>query len=113
MQHKEQELKTVGIMIEIYCRHHHAANIPAGNNLCASCRELYSYARQRTLKCPFGEEKPVCAKCRVHCYKPQMQEDIRKVMRFSGPKMITSHPLLAIGHLMAARREAPEKKKPE
>jgi len=98
----EQEIKTVGIMIEIYCRHHHGSD-----KLCESCQELYSYARQRTLKCTFGEEKPVCGQCRIHCYKPDMKSKIRDVMKFSGPKMIYSHPILALRHLTATRRETP------
>ena len=102
----DQEIKTVGIMIEIYCRHHHGSD-----KLCKRCEELYSYARQRTLKCKFGEEKPACGKCQIHCYKPDMKSKIRDVMKFSGPKMIYSHPILAIRHLMAAHREAPTKEK--
>ena len=30
------------------------------------------------------EQKTFCANCKVHCYKPEMREQIRKVMRFSG-----------------------------
>lgn len=122
MKPKEREIKTVGVMIDIYCRHHHGTNHgpykpfgsrPGDGKLCDSCRKLAAYANQRTLNCPFGEEKPACGKCRVHCYKPQMQAEIRKVMKFSGPKMITSHPVLAIGHLITTFKEAPEKKKPK
>ncbi len=98
----EREIKTVGIMIDMYCRQHHG-----GVTLCESCQELYSYARQRSLKCPFGEDKPACGKCQVHCYKPKMKAKIREVMKISGPKMIYSHPILAIRHLMVTRKEAP------
>jgi hypothetical protein len=111
MKHSELEIKTVGIMIDIYCRHQHGADKLGNGKLCNSCQELSSYARQRSLKCPFGEDKPVCGKCRVHCYKPQMKAEIRKVMQFSGPKMIYSHPILAIRHLMATHKAAPEKEK--
>jgi len=103
MKHSELEIKTVGIMIDMYCRHHHG-----GDTLCSSCQELSSYARERAGKCPFGEDKPVCAKCPVHCYKPKMKAEIQKVMKFSGPKMIFSHPVLAMRHLMTTRKEAPE-----
>jgi hypothetical protein len=103
----EREIKTVSIMIDIYCRHHHGSD-----KLCKSCQDLYSYARQRTLKCTFIKDKPTCGKCQTHCYKPNMKTKIRDVMKFSGPKMIYSHPILAIRHLMATLREAPATEKP-
>ncbi len=31
-----------------------------------------------------GTEKTFCANCKVHCYKPEMREKIRAVMRFFG-----------------------------
>jgi hypothetical protein len=42
----------------------------------------------------------------VHCYKPAMREQIRVVMRYSGPRMAQRHPLLAAAHLLD-RRKAP------
>ena len=108
MKRLEREIKTVGIMIDIYCRKHHG-----GDRFCESCQELYYYARQRSLKCQYGEDKPVCGKCQVHCYKPKMKAKIREVMKFSGQKMIYSHPILAILHLMAKRKKAPSTKKRE
>jgi len=106
MKRTEREVKTVGIMIGMYCRHHHGTE-----KICDGCRELYGYARQRSLKCPFGDDKPVCAKCHIHCYQPEMKAKIKEVMKFSGPKMVRSHPLLAVRHLIAARKEAPARKK--
>jgi hypothetical protein len=34
-----------------------------------------------------------------------MREKIREVMRFSGPRMIFHHPIMAIRHLIECRRE--------
>jgi hypothetical protein len=106
MNRIEREIKTVGIMLDMYCRHHHQSDKP-----CESCQELFDYARQRALKCPLGEDKPVCAKCQIHCYKPEMKAKIKEVMKFSGPKMISVHPVLAIRHFIAARKGAPMIKK--
>jgi hypothetical protein len=103
MKRIEREIRTVGIMIDLYCRNHHS-----GEKRCDGCQELYLYAHQRSVKCPFGEEKPACGKCPVHCYRKGMKAKMREVMKFSGPKMVRSHPFLALQHLwMAARREPP------
>ena len=60
---------------------------------------LASYSEERLDRCKFGNGKPTCRKCPVHCYKPDMGEMIREVMRFSGPRMIFHHPIAAIRHL--------------
>ena len=101
MKRIDRELKTLKLMVAMYCRHHHG-----GDRLCADCQALYAYARERSLRCRFGEDKPACSDCRVHCYKPQMRARIREVMKFAGPRMIRSHPLLALRHLWDRRRDA-------
>ena len=66
---------------------------------------MNDYARMRSDKCPFMEQKTFCSNCRVHCYKPQMREEIRNVMKFSGPRMIFHHPLMAVSHVVETRKE--------
>ena len=41
----------------------------------------------------------------MHCYKPQMREKIRDVMRFSGPRMIFHHPIAAVRHVIETKKE--------
>lgn len=89
------ERKTVHAMIEIYCQAHHE-----GSHLCDSCSALQAYVDQRLEKCPFGWEKPTCRNCKVHCYRADRRERIREVMRFSGPRMLFRHPVLAVRHLI-------------
>ena len=67
--------------------------------LCPQCQALLDYAHQRLERCKFGNEKPSCTRCPVHCYKPAMRQQIRQVMRFSGPRMLLHNPVLAIRHL--------------
>ena len=98
-----RERKTISIMIRLFCRAQHH---PAGD-LCAECMELEAYALQRIGKCPFGWRKPACAKCPIHCYKPQMRERVRRVMRYAGPRMLLRHPLLALQHLLDGWRSPP------
>lgn len=93
---RTRELRTVDHMIHLYCRHHHGTEV----QLCPSCLELLAYARQRLLNCPYGEEKPTCAKCPIHCYKPDVRVKIRDVMRYAGPRMLMRHPVLAVRHLV-------------
>jgi len=96
----KREMNTVEAMIQIYCHYHHKSN----DALCQQCLELKQYAGLRLEKCTFQEEKPTCGQCPVHCYKPAMREKIKEIMRFSGPRMIICHPLLAIMHLIDKKR---------
>lgn len=66
---------------------------------------LDTYARQRSDTCPFMETKTFCSNCKVHCYKPEMRERIRAVMRFSGPRMLFHHPVAALRHVVATKKE--------
>lgn len=90
----ERERQTVAAMIGIYCADHHGAV------LCRDCRELAAYASCRLDRCPFGADKPTCARCPIHCYKPEMRQRIRAVMRYAGPRMAYRHPWLALRHWM-------------
>lgn len=67
--------------------------------LCPQCQALLDYAHRRLEHCKFGEDKPSCTRCPVHCYKPAMREQIRQVMRYSGPRMLLHDPIMAIRHL--------------
>jgi hypothetical protein len=66
------------------------------HELCPECKNLRSYAENRIDKCIYGDKKPVCSKCPVHCYKKDMREAITRVMRYSGPKMFFKSPLLSV-----------------
>ena len=61
--------------------------------------ELLAYAHARLDRCPFGEGKKTCRRCPVHCYKRDMRERMRQVMRYAGPRMIGVHPVAALRHL--------------
>ena len=97
---REREKETVSLMIALYCRKHHG-----GHTLCPECAELEAYARRRSDRCPFMETKTFCSNCKVHCYRPEMREKIRAVMRFSGPRMLFHHPVMAIRHVIETKKE--------
>lgn len=110
---REKEQYIVEEMIMLYCRKNHSEGKPWSGHMCKECQELSDYAKLRSKKCPFMKEKTFCANCRVHCYKPQMREEIRRVMRFSGPRMLLYHPLLAVWHLICSKKEKIRQKKAE
>lgn len=93
----DRERKTIKVMISIYCALHHK---PQKGSLCAECAVVDSYARERIEKCPLTADKPTCLKCPVHCYKADMKERVRKIMRFSGPRMLIRHPVLTLFHVL-------------
>ncbi len=97
---REREKETVSLMIAIYCQKNHG-----GRELCPECAALDAYARLRSDKCPFMETKTFCSNCKVHCYKADMRERIREVMRFSGPRMIFHHPIMAVRHVIERKKE--------
>lgn len=102
---RQNEEKTLQLMIQLYCRGHHGKNREQKKEMCEECRELMDYARIRIQKCPFMETKTFCSACKVHCYMPQKREKIREVMRYSGPRMLLYHPILAIKHMAVTRKE--------
>lgn len=99
-----REEKTIAAMMDIYCRGHHGTH----GELCDECSKVLAYASLRLSKCPFQENKPTCANCPIHCYRPDMRARMRAAMRYAGPRMLFRHPILAILHLLDGRRKAPE-----
>jgi hypothetical protein len=92
---RDREKRTIRRMVEIYCRKHHGR----GEALCGECRRLLEYAMDRIERCPYPDRKPVCSACEVHCYRPEPREEILRVMRYAGPRMLIRHPVLALLHL--------------
>ncbi len=98
-----RERLTIGKMVGIYCAAHHAS---PGDSMCQSCREFLDYAELRLEKCPYGEDKPTCANCPIHCYKPERKAQAQAIMRYAGPRMLLRHPFLAIAHQLDGFRKA-------
>ena len=98
---RADEKLLVSEMIALYCRKQH--DTPKGT-LCPECRQLHDYALARIEKCPFMETKTFCSACKVHCYKPEMRQQMRAVMRYAGPRMLLSHPALVLRHMAETMR---------
>ncbi len=104
----ERERHTIRVMIEMYCQGTHRSL----DGLCPECEQLHQYAMGRIDKCPYQADKPTCAKCPIHCYKPAMREQIRQVMRYAGPRMLFTHPSLALWHYVDEVTRKVETKRP-
>lgn len=127
---REREQEIVSQMIALYCKGNHSAHrsapprerggetrqVPEGAalrergsgerwDLCPECAELEAYAHARSERCPFMEEKTFCSNCTVHCYRPEMRERIRTVMRYAGPRILFHHPVMAIRHMIESQHE--------
>ena len=76
----DREKKTIKLMINIYCRKNHGTK---DRHLCDECQELLEYANKRLTFCKFGENKSTCSRCPIHCYKKDMKEKVKKVLRIS------------------------------
>ena len=100
-----RELETIRAMLRIACHDRHGT----AEGLCADCEALADYAAKRLALCPYGPDKPTCVNCKIHCYGPRQREQVRDMMRDSGPRMMLRHPYLAIMHVVDGRRPAPPK----
>jgi len=110
-----REQRTMRVMIRMYCVGHHQGlqapfeiELPSGprarDGLCHECAAVLDYSFRRIESCRFGDEKPTCAQCAVHCFRPETRDHVRTVMRYSGPRMTIRHPYLALRHLLDARK---------
>ena len=93
----KRQADTLRVMIEMYCKAHHQHE--SAQSVCAECDELTQYALKRLACCPFGQDKPTCDHCKIHCFKPEYKEKIRKAMAYAGPRLMYTHPLMALDHL--------------
>lgn len=96
------EFKTIHAMVTIYCNAFHQKN-----QLCSECQAFLSYANDKLDRCPYGQNKPTCNRCPIHCYKPEQRALAKKIMRYAGPRMILKHPILALRHLRAEKKTPP------
>lgn len=97
-----REYRTMECMVQIWCAGQHGGTSRAP---CGDCRTFLDYAARRLEKCPYGEAKPTCAKCPIHCYKRAQREQARVIMRYAGPRMTFRHPWLSLMHLVDKLRK--------
>lgn len=82
------------MIVLYYHKHYHQVG------LCDICQELEKYIHIRSDKYPFREIKTFCC---VHCFQPKMREQIKKVIRYSGVRLIFTHLFLSVSHIKRER----------
>lgn len=102
---REREKRTISQMVALNCAGNHAPEARTerahcGEAVCPECARLDAYAVLRTERCRKMETKTSCEECGNHCYRPEMRDRIRSVMRYAGPRMLTKHPVAAVRHLL-------------
>lgn len=102
---RAREKRVISQMVALYCVGNHDAALRTeraccGEPVCPACKAVDAYAVLRTARCRQMHAKTSCEKCPYHCYRPQEREQIRQVMRYAGPRMLTKHPIAAIRHLL-------------
>ena len=103
---RARKKRTVSQMIALHCADNHDDGARTelgfcGERICAECARLDAYALLRTERCrKMHLRKTSCDACENRCYKPEMREGIRAVMRYAGPRMMRRHPVAALRHLL-------------
>lgn len=96
-----RDLQILADFIRLFCHAHHdrktvgERELPealrvAGHRdgtLCLDCAELLEHGMKKRAVCPL-DPKPTCRNCHIHCYTPEYRQKIRKIMAYSGRKMI-------------------------
>jgi hypothetical protein len=96
-----KDLRVLVLFTDIYCRANHpgrqlqSVQLEAASDrlnldrhqYCEDCAAFLAYAIKRRIVCPL-DPKPACKHCPVHCYKPDMRDKVREVMRFAGPHLM-------------------------
>ncbi len=90
-------------MVQIYCCDHHTDTVKGDirrrgiletldldkTNLCPECAILLVHGLVKLVNCPF-DPKPRCKHCAEPCFSGEYRDFVKKVMRYSGLKLIRS-----------------------
>lgn len=95
---RERKHEIAEKMIMTYC---HGQNHERNHeDLCDDCRELRDYSLARTERCPHVSKTLFCVNCPTPCYKPDMKERMRLMMKYSGPRFFFRHPIIVLDHVL-------------
>ena len=91
-----KEIRIIATFTKVWCSGHgHASRnffqfteeLPP-LDLCPDCTVFMGYAVQRLLHCPLKTEKTSCKHCHIHCYATEQRALVKRIMAWSGRRMI-------------------------
>lgn len=93
---QRKDIRVLRKFTEVWCHgQHHSprrpCSLPGGMQpvqLCPECAAFLEYAVGKRMKCPLEAEKPSCKHCRIHCYAPQQRALVKRIMAWSGRRLL-------------------------
>lgn len=99
MTKAEEDIARSREMIARYCRKKHKVK----DGPCPECQATFEYVAAHRMRCPYGDGKPACGKCKHSCYSPAMRGKMKAVMLANLPHMLL-HPVKTI-RKMSGRKQ--------
>lgn len=87
-------------MIARYCRKKHKVK----DGLCPECQATFEYVAAHRMRCPYGDCKPACGKCKHSCYSPAMRSKMKAVMLANLPHMLL-HPVKTMRKMSGRKQQ--------
>lgn len=100
MTKAEEDIARSREMIARYCRKKHKVK----DGLCSECRAMFEYVAAHRTRCPYGDDKPACGKCKHSCYSPAMRGKMKAVMLANLPHMLL-HPVKTMRKMSGRKQQ--------
>ena len=91
----EHEISVINTMIDVFYKNKKHKK----EYTIIEIEELKNYCASKIHNCPVMVKKTFCSSCEIHCYDSNHRAFIKKIMRYSGPRMLFYHPILLIKHV--------------
>ena len=100
MTKAEEDIARSREMIARYCRKKHKVK----DGLCPECQATFEYVTAHRMRCPYGDGKPACGKCKHSCYSPAMRGKMKAVMLANLPHMLL-HPVKTMRKMSGRKQQ--------
>lgn len=100
MTKAEEDIARSREMIARYCRKKHKVK----DGLCPKCQATFEYVAAHRMRCPYGDCKPACGKCKHSCYSPAMRSKMKAVMIANLPHMLL-HPVKTMRKMSGRKQQ--------
>ena len=100
MTKAEEDIARSREMIARYCRKKHKVK----DGLCPECQATFEYVAAHRMRCPYGDCKPACGKCKHSCYSPAKRSKMKAVMIANLPHMLL-HPVKTMRKMSGRKQQ--------